>query len=338
MAATQDIAVDGWALTMLPKQYVGWASTCNSVGQTAGYFIGNVVLLTLESSHFANTYVRSQPQDGGFVTLSGFIFFWGIFFLFGSLAICGFKREVEHPSTKEHEGTAIHETYMQLYDIARLPVIRQFVVLLLTWKIGLAAAEGVTGLKLLEAGLTRDRMAMLAIPLTPVQLLLPLAISHISSGPSPLIAAVNSTFYRTIICCAFPCLVYWTHSFGGEFPFYYYLVVVLVYCCHQCFANGVFVNLMAYYAQVSDPKLGGTYMTLLNTFTNLGGNWPVTMALWFVEDLTFKTASGGTIDGYYIECFFGLILGMIWVKIARPYIVAIQSRGAAAWVVPTNKA
>ena len=29
--ATQDIAVDGWALTMLSPENVGYASTCNSV-------------------------------------------------------------------------------------------------------------------------------------------------------------------------------------------------------------------------------------------------------------------------------------------------------------------
>ena len=39
LAATQDIAVDGWALTMLKRHNVGHASTCNSVGQTAGYFL-----------------------------------------------------------------------------------------------------------------------------------------------------------------------------------------------------------------------------------------------------------------------------------------------------------
>ena len=34
-AATQDIAVDGWALTMLSPKNVGLASTCNSVGQVS---------------------------------------------------------------------------------------------------------------------------------------------------------------------------------------------------------------------------------------------------------------------------------------------------------------
>lgn len=30
LAATQDVAVDGWALTMLKREHVGFAATCNS--------------------------------------------------------------------------------------------------------------------------------------------------------------------------------------------------------------------------------------------------------------------------------------------------------------------
>lgn len=30
LAATQDIVVDGWALTMLKRENIGWAATCNS--------------------------------------------------------------------------------------------------------------------------------------------------------------------------------------------------------------------------------------------------------------------------------------------------------------------
>ncbi|KAL0168354.1 hypothetical protein M9458_036576, partial [Cirrhinus mrigala] len=70
LAATQDIAVDGWALTMLSRENVGYASTCNSVGQTAGYFLGNVLFLALESADFCNKYLRFEPQERGIVTLS----------------------------------------------------------------------------------------------------------------------------------------------------------------------------------------------------------------------------------------------------------------------------
>lgn len=70
-SSSQDIAVDGWALTMLSRENVGYASTCNSVGQTAGYFMGNVLFLALESADFCNKYLRTEPKDAGIVTLSG---------------------------------------------------------------------------------------------------------------------------------------------------------------------------------------------------------------------------------------------------------------------------
>jgi hypothetical protein len=61
------------------RENVGWASTCNSVGQTAGYFLGNVVFLALESKDFANRYIR-QPfnlelQSTGLITLPGTVDF-----------------------------------------------------------------------------------------------------------------------------------------------------------------------------------------------------------------------------------------------------------------------
>ncbi len=56
LAATQDIVVDGWALSILSPQNVGYASTCNSVGQTAGYFVSFTVFLTFESKDFCNQY------------------------------------------------------------------------------------------------------------------------------------------------------------------------------------------------------------------------------------------------------------------------------------------
>ncbi|CAL1136565.1 unnamed protein product [Cladocopium goreaui] len=37
LCATQDIAVDGWALAILRKENVSYAATCNAIGQTLGY-------------------------------------------------------------------------------------------------------------------------------------------------------------------------------------------------------------------------------------------------------------------------------------------------------------
>ena len=50
----------------------------------------------------------------------------------------------------------------------------------------------------------------------------------------------------------------------------------------------MFVAVMAFFARISDPAVGGTYMTLLNTLCNLGGNWPNTMILWMTDSLTWR--------------------------------------------------
>jgi len=55
------------------RQNVSLASTCNSVGQTTGYFLGYVIFLGLESPEFCNAYLRSNPLPHGIVTLPGII-------------------------------------------------------------------------------------------------------------------------------------------------------------------------------------------------------------------------------------------------------------------------
>ena len=49
-------------------------------------------------------------------------------------------------------------------------------------QIGFAAADSVSGLKLIEAGVPKETLAMLAIPMIPIQILLPLYISRYTSG------------------------------------------------------------------------------------------------------------------------------------------------------------
>jgi PAT family acetyl-CoA transporter-like MFS transporter 1 len=67
LAASQDVAVDGWALTMLRRENVGYASTCNAVGQTLGFVLAYSGFLSLESPNFANK-LRTIPTDYGLVT------------------------------------------------------------------------------------------------------------------------------------------------------------------------------------------------------------------------------------------------------------------------------
>lgn len=131
LAATQDIAVDGWALTMLSKENVGFASTCNTIGQTAGYFIAFTIFMALESANFCNSYLRFTPSDTGIVDLAGFLYFWGILFLVVTTLVGLMKHERQENLAQSGVITA----YQQLYQIIKLPAIKMYVLAIMTSKV-----------------------------------------------------------------------------------------------------------------------------------------------------------------------------------------------------------
>ena len=181
-----------------------------------------------------------------------------------------------------------------------------------------------TGLKLIEAGVPKDKLALLALPMVPLQVVLPLIISRYTNGPNPMNVYLKAMPYR------------WEYNMvrkvenlsqtrGGddfcgirlgdtELQAGGSVSLVLLRPHHsavfsapgereilgknwykfefrQVTLYSMFVAVMAFFARVSDPRVGGTYMTLLNTLTNLGGNWPATLMLWLVDGLTWKNCS-----------------------------------------------
>jgi PAT family acetyl-CoA transporter-like MFS transporter 1 len=73
LMATQDVAVDGWALTLLSRRNVGLASPVNAVGQTLGFFAAFTGYLAL--------------AEHGLATLPGFMRFCGALFLASAGAV-----------------------------------------------------------------------------------------------------------------------------------------------------------------------------------------------------------------------------------------------------------
>lgn len=53
----------------------------------------------------------------------------------------------------------------------------------------------------------------------------------------------------------------------------------------------MFIAILAFFSRISDPRFGGTYMTLLNTLSNLGTIWCNILVLGVVDFLTLKECS-----------------------------------------------
>ncbi|CAH0691819.1 unnamed protein product [Spodoptera exigua] len=364
LAATQDIAVDGWALTMLKRCNVGHASTCNTVGQTAGFFLGYVMFLALESPYFCNKYLYFEPQAEGLVTLASFLLFWGWVFIVTTTLIAVFKHEAnDAPNTKENDVKGFSDVvtaYKQLYTIIKLPAVRTLALVLFTAKLGFCASDAVSGLKLVEAGVPREDLALLAVPLVPVQIIMPVLLAKHTTGREPLSLWLRAFPLRLLVGPLAAALVAITPTLLNDAPpsYSYLFILMILYIFHQTCLYCMFVAVMAFFAKVSDPAVGGTYMTFLNTMSNLGTNWPNTLALWAIDHLTFKRCSysglsdntcsseaeesecksfDGTcevrIDGYYIETVLCLVIGFVWLMWGKPTINRLQRLPASAWQI-----
>ena len=296
LTATQDIAVDGWALTMLSKRNVGYQSTCNSVGQTIGYFLAYVIFLALESPHFCNKYLRSEPTSKGLVTLSDFMFFWGVVFVATTTLLWAFKRE--KPTARSTDDTVSPLlVYKQSLDMLRRPVIRDYFIVILTSRIAFAGVDALTGLKLVEAGVPKENLGLLAVPVIPVQIVLPIVVARYTSGSRPMSAYLRAYPVRMGFGLLLPAFVAWSRRFD-EYPLHFYVLAAVIYIAYSIPCTTQFVANMAFNARIADPAIGATYMTFCNTVNNVATTWPNTLALALVEKFTWKYCDGGgALDG-----------------------------------------
>eukprot|EP00953_Heterococcus_sp_UTEX-ZZ885_P015306 8621-Heterococcus_DN1.PRE.1 len=288
--ATQDIAVDGWALTMLSRENVGYASTCNSLGQTMGFFLAHVGFLALNDAGICNKYLRSEghASDSGMVSLSSFLVFWAVIFLATTLFVWFFKKERHDESEQEVEG--LLETYKQLLRCIRLPSVRGLCAVLLTCKVAFAVTDAATSLKLVEYGMPKEELALMSPVLVALGMVIPLAVGKLTAGPRPLDIFLTGYPLRILVTIAYAAVLPLAkHVYSDEYTtaaaavdansdssetaavkrqFYYALIGAVV--LHEIATNFMYVSMMAFFARVSDPAIGGTYMTLLNTVANLG--------------------------------------------------------------------
>ena len=117
-AATQDIAVDGWALTLLSQPNLSYASTAQTIGIGIGNALSFTVFLAFNSVEFSNKYFRSTPLDYGFVSLGGYIRFWGVVFIIATIGIAIWK--TEDPVSEDDPDMDVKKVYRVMWSIFRL--------------------------------------------------------------------------------------------------------------------------------------------------------------------------------------------------------------------------
>lgn len=314
--ATQDIAVDGWALTVLSPESLSFASTAQTIGMNCGYFSSFTVFLALSSPDFANRYLRSVPKEEGLFNLGGYLTFWGWMYIlvtallvvvpeepphlqkknFDKFSADHYKDESHHNAAADAPTRYFHDlkhVYNAMYQVLKLPNVQTFVVILLFAKFGFQANEAATNLKLLEKGLSKEDLSITVLIDFPFEMIFGFYAGRWSSGKSPLRPWLFGFAGRLVAALwAHLILLYFPKIEDGKISPKLFLIIILQHLLGSFMSTIQFVSLCAFHTKIADPAIGGTYMTTLNTLSNYGGTWPRLIVLSLIDKLTYSRCEG----------------------------------------------
>jgi MFS transporter, PAT family, solute carrier family 33 (acetyl-CoA transportor), member 1 len=151
------------------------------------------------------------------VSLGGFVVFWGWVFVLTTLAVWLGKKELPDKAVKddprsyalvpssdaeergeaqakakgeeageEEKDLGVAGTYRAMWTVLNKPAVLALCVLLLTSKVGFAAADALAGLKLQERGLRKEALAAMGVVVAPVALVVPALVAKYTHGERPM--------------------------------------------------------------------------------------------------------------------------------------------------------
>jgi PAT family acetyl-CoA transporter-like MFS transporter 1 len=190
------------------------------------------------------------------VTLGSFVAFWGWIFVLTTVAVWLGKRELPRPDVSaapntfalanrseeeldedavQEEDMGVWETYRAMWAVLRKPAVQSLAVILLTSKVGFAAADALTGLKLQERGLKKEGLAVIGVLITPVALLVPAVVAKYTHGDRPLGVFMLAFPYRLAVGLLLAGLVWAVpaHVSKGDATPALYVALVVCFVAHQ---------------------------------------------------------------------------------------------------------
>lgn len=323
LMATQDIAVDGWALTMLSKKNRPKGPICNSIGQNIGYFFSFVGFLALNdpesSEHVWRPLLGMKSKPGvGLVSLGSFVKVMGIFMLVVTTLVAVFKKEeslnggsivatnnsnaatrftlltdVDADEDAELDASKIglRETYHRLYAVCQLPAVRWLFLILLTYRLPVALSDNVKFLKAVEFGLGKQTTALLSpMIVLPLGIAVPIIAAKWWKG-HPLRQFMTAYEIRvTLVPLIDTAMLLAVRSLRNQHDMasqsIFWSTLIISTAMQAAIQSLQFNAQMTFFASRVDPAIGGSYMTLLNTAANLGGTWPASFVMYLVGALT----------------------------------------------------
>ena len=234
------------------------------------------------------------------------------------MALYLFKHEP--PARLEHVDS-VASVYRHLRQIIVLPEVFKLSLYLLVYPLAFVASDKALHLRLIEAGFSKEYLATMGLAALPLSVGFAVLTGRWSRTGRPM---SGPFFAGNVIRLATglsgmgllwlvgdrpqssPSLALTALTFG--------LVAV-----GTLGSTMVFVSGCAFYNEISPKSIGGTYLTMLNTVSNLGKSWSAPAVLALIDLLGFGIVN------------LALLTGGAFLVATRPYLKRIETQDKRAW-------
>ncbi|CAH8287492.1 unnamed protein product [Schistosoma turkestanicum] len=289
------------------------------------------------------------------------------------------KSQPNQDEVEESENLSLLDTYKIIIGVIQLKPVALYLIIIILVKVCSFGVYFAINLKLIEQGFAKEKLALMTLAFVPVEFILPLLFVRYTVGPKPLTFGIMTFIPRLLSNCLFIPIIHFTPYFRMlndnsminhsnlttlidntttihnntldmminkptySFPWIFYGILTGGFLCEKITSVIIYVQFQAFNAKISDPVIGGTYMTLLNTVSNIANTLGSTICLALIEPLTIRSCSKNEthsgigkntaetlgnsslsldenkttescvklFDGYFIEVIAFLIIGLI---------------------------
>ncbi|CAE6441390.1 unnamed protein product [Rhizoctonia solani] len=219
LAASNCIAVDGWAPTLLSVENMPYASAARTIGLNTGYFLSGSSLL------FRNKYIRVVPSDLPLLSLGGYLQFWGFATCIATFAFL--MLTTEYPVDLDEPYINLRIVCEIMWDICKLEHVKFLFMMQMVAAIGFQVNDTLTSLKLVEKGFSPENLAMATLIHVPAQIIGGWYGALWSRGPLPLRSWFWVLWVRLAFAVATMSLVYMLPN-ANSLPLSYFWGIVFL--------------------------------------------------------------------------------------------------------------
>ena len=190
--AIQDIAVDGWWVTIVKPENLVHAGSAQLIGLEIGSFISTTVFIALNSVEFWNNYIYSIPHSEPILNEISYMKWWAIIFLLMSAYTFIFSSEKkDRVKVEEHESANIKSWYRIIFMMIKNKQLQMTFLIILSLRLFSSLNEFVGKIHLIDdLHYSQSKISIILIICFP--------LSIISSGLMMKLSHMNMLFVTVI--------------------------------------------------------------------------------------------------------------------------------------------